>query len=444
MVAGLCLVNSNTPEASLKKAVMRINTKPIISWSMYDWGNSAFATTVMAGFFPVFFKSYWSAGADVTASSFRLGLGNSIAGIAIMILAPLLGAIADKGGARKKFLLFFTVTGVVMTAGLYFVHKGAWEMAVLLYVAASVGFNGGTIFYDALIVVVAPSDRLDVVSALGFALGYLGGGLLFALNVAMTLWPHTFGLADAAQAVQVSFVMVAVWWAVFSIPVMVFVEEPHARERHGTLQLIKDGFSQILVTFHEIRRLRVIFLFLIAYWCYIDAVDTVIRMAVDYGLSLGFQAQNLIVALLITQVVGFPAALLFGKLGERFGAKTGIFIAIAVYMAITLWAMRMDRVMEFYVLAAAIGLVQGGIQSLSRSLFASMIPADKSAEFFGFYNMLGKFATVLGPVLMGVVGVLTGSPRLSLLAVVALFAIGAAVLYFVDVAEGRRTAPFEP
>ena len=422
---------------------MRLNTKPIISWSLYDWANSAFATTVMAGFFPVFFKSYWSAGTDVTASSFRLGLGNSIAGIVIMLLAPLLGAIADKGGARKKFLLFFTAMGVVMTAGLYFVEKGAWELAVLLYVAASIGFNGGNVFYDALIVVVAPNDKLDVVSALGFALGYLGGGLLFALNVAMTLWPHAFGLADAAQAVQVSFIMVAAWWAVFSIPVLVFVKEPQAAQRYSTLQLVKDGFRQLLDTFHEIRRLRVLFVFLIAYWCYIDAVDTIIRMAVDYGLSLGFQAQSLIVALLITQVVGFPAALLFGKLGERLGAKTGIFIAIIFYIAITLWAMRMDRVVEFYALAAAIGLVQGGIQSLSRSLYASMIPAAKSAEFFGFYNMLGKFATVLGPVLMGAVGLLTGSPRLSLLAVVALFVIGATVLYFVDVAEGRRTGSFE-
>jgi len=419
---------------------MRLSTKPIISWSLYDWANSAFATTVMAGFFPIFFKNYWSAGADVTASSFRLGLGNSIAGVVIMLLAPLLGAIADRGGARKKFLLFFTVMGVVMTAALYFVAKGAWEVAVLLYVAASIGFNGANVFYDALIVVVAPSDKLDVVSALGFALGYLGGGILFALNVAMTLWPHTFGLADAAQAVQVSFVMESLWWAVFSIPVMMFVKEPQSEERRHTLQVIKEGVRQIRVTFHEIRRLRVIFVFLIAYWCYIDAVDTIIRMAVDYGLSLGFQAQNLIVALLITQIVGFPAALVFGKLGERLGAKTGIFIAIFCYIAITLWAMRMDQVREFYVLAAAIGLVQGGIQSLSRSLYASMIPADKAAEFFGFYNMLGKFATVLGPVLMGVVGVLTGSPRLSLLAVVALFMIGAVVLYFVDVAEGRRAA----
>ena len=419
---------------------MRIATKSIISWSLYDWANSSFATTVMAGFFPVFFKSYWSAGADVTESTFQLGLANSVASIAIMILAPVLGAIADKGGARKKFLLFFTVMGVVMTGGLYFVERGMWDLAVLLYMAASIGFAGGNVFYDALLVSVAPQGKLDVVSALGYSLGYLGGGMLFAANVAMTLWPQTFGLADAAEAVRVSFVMVAVWWAVFSIPVMVFVKEPSATQRIATAEMIKGGWQQLVATFHHIRRLRAVWLFLIAYWCYIDAVDTIIRMAVDYGMALGFDSKSLIVALLITQIVGFPAALVFGKLGERLGAKASVFIAIAVYIGITLWAMAMNKVIEFYVLAVIIGLVQGGIQSLSRSLYASMIPADKSGEFFGFYNMLGKFATVLGPVLMGIVGVLTGKPRLSLLAVVALFVIGAVVLYFVDVTEGRRGA----
>ena len=419
---------------------MRIATKSIISWSLYDWANSSFATTVMAGFFPVFFKSYWSAGADVTESTFQLGLANSVASIAIMILAPVLGAIADKGGARKKFLLFFTVMGVVMTGGLYFVERGMWDLAVLLYMAASIGFAGGNVFYDALLVSVAPQGKLDVVSALGYSLGYLGGGMLFAANVAMTLWPQTFGLADAAEAVRVSFVTVAVWWAVFSIPVMVFVKEPSATQRIATAEMIKGGWQQLVATFHHIRRLRAVWLFLIAYWCYIDAVDTIIRMAVDYGMALGFDSKSLIVALLITQIVGFPAALVFGKLGERLGAKASVFIAIAVYIGITLWAMAMNKVIEFYVLAVIIGLVQGGIQSLSRSLYASMIPADKSGEFFGFYNMLGKFATVLGPVLMGIVGVLTGKPRLSLLAVVALFVIGAVVLYFVDVTEGRRGA----
>lgn len=419
---------------------MRIATRPIIAWALYDWANSAFATTVMAGFFPIFFKSYWSIGVEVTESTFRLGLANSIGSIVIMLLAPLLGAIADRGGVRKKFLLFFTAMGVVMTGALYFVGQGSWEVGVVLYLGAAIGFAGGNVFYDALLVAVAPKGKLDVVSALGYSLGYLGGGLLFALNVAMTLWPQTFGLADTAAAVRLSFIMVAVWWAVFAIPLLLLVEEPRPPTPPALAQMIRGGWRQLVATFGHIRRLRPVWLFLIAYWCYIDAVDTIIRMAVDYGMSLGFEAKNLITALLITQFVGFPAALLFGKLGERLGAKSGVYVAIGVYLAITLWAMTMDKVMEFYMLAAIIGLVQGGIQSLSRSLYASMIPADKSGEFFGFYNMLGKFAVVLGPLLMGGVGVMTGSPRLSLLVVVALFLLGATVLSFVDVAEGRRGA----
>ena len=423
-----------------KMTDQRDNKKATISWALYDWANSAFATTVMAGFFPIFFKNYWSAGADVTESSFRLGLANSFASLVIVALAPVLGAIADQGGAKKKFLLFFTAMGVVMTGALYLVEQGAWPWAVLLYILASIGFAGGNVFYDALIVVVARREKLDFVSALGFSLGYLGGGVLFAVNVAMTLWPQSFGLASAAEAVRVSFVMVALWWAVFSIPVMLFVHEPRAAASPLLAQWVVQGFRQLRTTFHEIRQLRVVFTFLIAYWCYIDAVDTIIRMAVDYGLSLGFDSNSLIVALLITQFVGFPAALVFGQLGERYGAKIGVFIAIAVYIGVTLWAMQMTEVREFYVLAVVIGLVQGGVQSLSRSLYARLIPINKSAEFFGFYNMLGKFAAVLGPGLMGLVGLMTGSTRASLWAVVALFVVGAAVLYFVDEAEGLRRA----
>jgi UMF1 family MFS transporter len=436
----ICVLQPSSDHIMYSHAAMRIATKPIISWALYDWANSTFATTVMAGFFPVFFKSYWSVGADVTESTFQLGLANSIAGVIIMILAPVSGAIADRGGALKKFLLLYTALGVVMTGGLYFVAQGRWELAALLYMGASIGFAGGNVFYDALIVAVAPKEKLDVVSALGYSLGYLGGGLLFALNVAMTLWPQLFGFADAAQAVRASFLMVAVWWAVFTIPAMVFVKETGAKEPYSAAEMIRGGWRQLAATFHHIRRLRPLWLFLIAYWCYIDAVDTIIRMAVDYGMSLGFAAQNLIVALLITQFVGFPAALMFGKLGERLGAKAGVLIAIAVYIGITLWAMAMNKVVEFYILAVVIGLVQGGIQSLSRSLYASMIPPDKSGEFFGFYNMLGKFATVLGPVLMGVVGLLTGDPRLSLLAVVALLVTGAALLFLVDMNKHRNHA----
>ncbi len=414
--------------------------KKVISWAFYDWANSAFATTVIAGFFPVFFKQYWNTGTDVSISTFRLGAANSIASLIIVALAPVLGAIADKGSAKKKFLLFFAVMGVVMTGALYFVSQGYWGVAVFLYIFGLIGFSGGNIFYDSLLMDVSSPRKVDFVSALGFAMGYLGGGILFAINVAMTLRPEFFGLADQGEAIRLSFVSVAIWWSVFSIPIFLFVKEPRPRDRSTGWNAIVGGFRQLYATFAEIRRLRVVVLFLLGYWLYIDGVDTIVRMAVDYGLSLGFDADGLIVALLITQFVGFPSAIAFGKIGEKLGPKIGIFIGIGVYIAVTVWAFFMTHEIEFYALAIAIGLVQGGVQALSRSFFTRIIPTNKSAEFFGFYNMLGKFAAVIGPILMGWVGIVFGDPRIGILSIIVLFASGAILLYLVNEQEGSRMA----
>jgi UMF1 family MFS transporter len=410
----------------------------VLAWSFYDWANSAFATTVMAGFFPLFFKQYWSADVVATESTFRLGMANSLASIVIVCLAPLLGALADQGSARKRFLLFFAAMGIVMTGCLPLVASGQWAMALMLYGLALLGFSGANIFYDALLVSVTEERHYDRVSAYGFAFGYLGGGLLFTLNVVMILKPELFGLADAAQAVKLSFLCVSIWWAGFSIPLFIWVKEPAAVE--GQVHWVSAGFKQLLSTLGKVRQLRMTFLFLVAYWCYIDGVDTIVRMAVDYGLSIGFDANNLMVALLITQFVGFPAALAFGVIGARRGPKQGIMIAIFCYLLILLWAYRMEAIWEFYMLAVAIGLVQGGIQALSRALYARLIPRDQSAEFFGFYNMLGKFAVVMGPLLMGWVGVLTGDSRLSILAISVLFIIGALLLSRVDLEAGQKAA----
>jgi UMF1 family MFS transporter len=412
----------------------------VVAWALYDWANSAFAVTVMVGFFPLFLKQYWSTSNDPTVSTFHLGAANSLASLVIVVLAPVLGAIADRSGAKKKYLLVFAGMGIAMTGALSLVASGNWLMAISLYVLAMIGFSGGNVFYDSLLINVAEPNRLDRVSALGFGLGYLGGGLIFGACVMMTLWPDKVGLADASQAVRVSFVIVAAWWSVFSIPLLIFVREPHVENRVSGWSAVGAGFRQIAATFQEIRRLKVVFFFLLGYWFYIDGVGTIARMAVDYALGLGLEQDGLIFALLVTQFIGFPSAIAFGILGERIGAKRGIAIGIAVYAFVTLWSYFMTEIWEFYVLAMVIGLVQGGIQSLSRSLYARIIPADKAGEFFGFYNMLGKFAAVLGPLLMGIVGLLTGSPRLAILVVLALFLVGALFLYMVDEEAGKRRA----
>ena len=410
--------------------------RPILSWALYDWANSVFATTIIAGFFPVFFKEYWSSEADPVVSTAQLGFANSIGSVFILIAAPILGAIADGGGARKKYLAAFTALGIVMSAGLWFVEQGDWGTAAVVYVLATVGFSGGIVFYDALIVSVSPPDRYDEVSAFGYSLGYIGGGLLFALNVAMVLAPDTFGLPGAAEAVRLSFVTVAVWWLVFSIPLFRRVPEPAGTGGAGSA--VSSGLRSLAKTLREHRTHRMAGLFLVAYFFYIDGVHTIIRMAVDYGLALGFPSDSLIVALLITQFVGFPAALAFGAAARRLGPKPVLYFGVAVYVGVTVYAYFMTSVNEFYALAVVVGLVQGGVQAISRSLYARFVPAAQSGEFFGFFNMLGRFAAIVGPSLVAVTGLLTGSSRLGILSVIVVLVIGMILLGFV---REREPAP---
>lgn len=417
-----------------------LSKRTVWSWALYDWANSAFATTVMAGLFPVFFKEYWYPGDSVNESTFQLGWANSIAGLFVALMAPALGAIADRGSAKKKFLFTFAYLGIVSTFSLFFVAEGANFLALGVFVFAVIGFSGSNIFYDSLIVSVSDDETVDKTSAFGFSLGYLGGGVLFAGNVAAVTYWERLGLPSQSVAVQYSFVSVAIWWALFSIPIFLFVKEPRIEGREFSARMVKAGFKQLAETFREIRKYKVVGLFILAYWFYIDGVHTVIRMAVDFGQSLGFPSESLIIALLITQFVGFPATLVFGALGKRIGAKTGIYIGIGVYTCVCIGGYFMQEEIHFYILAVTIGLVQGAVQSLSRSLYSRIIPRDKAAEFFGFYNMMGKFAAVLGPVLMGTVSYATGSARLSIVSLVILFGIGAFFLKFVDEKEGIAAA----
>jgi len=411
------------------------NKRSLWSWAMYDWANSAFATTIMAGFFPVFFKQFWAAGMAASESTFWLGMANGVSGLLVALLAPLLGTMADQGGIKKGLLIFFTMLGVVMSGGLFLVGHGMWQWAALLYLLAGIGFSAGNVFYDALLPDVSSRCHLDRNSALGYALGYIGGGLLFAGNVLATLHPDWFGFADSAQAIHLSFASVAVWWLVFSLPLMLWVKEKKPDSTFTSGTILRASINQFKATFRHIRSLKTVWMFLIAYWLYIDGVGTIARMALDYGLALGFDVSVLISALLITQFVAFPAAIVFGRIGEHFGARAGILIGIGVYIVLCLFSMFMREAHDFYWLAAVSGLVMGGVQSLSRSLYATLIPEGQAGEFFGFYNMMGKFAAILGPILMAIVSLATGSNRLSVLAVLLLFILGGAVLMRVQIGD---------
>ena len=419
---------------------MTDQNKKVWAWSMYDWANSAFSTTVMAGFFPIFFEKYWSNPDDVIQSTYQLGWANSLASIVIAALAPFLGAIADRGSAKKKFLIFFCYMGMVMTGGLYMVGQGQWQMAVMVYIAASVGFMGANIFYDSFLPSVASKEKMNYVSSLGFALGYIGGGLLFLINVLMYLHPQWFGVADAATAIKLSFLSVAVWWGIFTIPLLLFVPEPQISDSLPLVRAISAGYRQLRITFTQIRQLKIIGMFLLAYWLYIDGVDTIIRMSVKMGSSLGFEAGDLITALLMVQFIAFPAALGYNWFASKIGTKKAVLIAIGGYSVVTLLAYFMTVKLHFYILAALIGLFQGGVQALSRSLFTRLIPRGKEAEFFGFYNMLGKFAAVIGPIMMGWVTLATGNVRFGILSILILFISGALLLQKVDFEEGERLA----
>jgi len=398
--------------------------KSIISWAFYDWANSVFATVVIAGFFPVVFKSYWATNLSDSESTFWLGSGNAVASIIVVCIAPFLGIIGDKFRLRKQLLLGFMVIGVICTGMFYINHQGDWVVALLLYVIATVGFMSANIFYDALLVPVSAKAEIDKVSGLGYGMGYLGGGVALALCVTLSQKPEILGLQNTIDAVLVCFIMVAVWWFVFSLPLAFWVEDTYKQQNSDKAGIASQAFKLFKAVFSN-RQTR---LFLIAYWIYIDGVDTIIRMAVDYGMALGFETGDLIQALLITQFVGFPAAILYGYIGNRVGVKKSLMAGIGVYAIITWLGYTMNSATDFYTLAVMIGLVQGGVQAMSRSYFARMIPEGQAAEYFGIYNMLGKSAAIIGPVLMGGVALITENHRYSILSVLVLFIVGAIIL----------------
>ncbi|MFP4164030.1 MAG: MFS transporter [Chitinispirillaceae bacterium] len=422
---------------------MKLPTKEVLSWCFYDWANSAFALTVLAGFFPVFFKSYYSAGVDSVTSTARLGVGSTIAGLVIAVLSLLLGALADAGGGKKRFLGVFMVLGAFSTASLFLISQGAWILALGIFILGNIGFSCSNLFYDALLVDVADEKRMDYVSSMGFSLGYLGCGLLFSFNVFMTVKPELFGLGNAASAVKISFLMAALWWLLFSVPLFLNVKEKKRVRKMLSTSPVQDTLKSLRKTFSSILNKKVLLFFLCAYWLYFDGVNTFIRMAVDFGLSIGFTSQALMISLLVVQFIAFPSALGFGVLAQKFGTQRLIMTGVLIYIFVSsVGALFMKTETHFIILAAMTGLAQGGIQALSRSYYGKLIPPSESAEYFGFYNIVGRFA-VVGPSLVGGVALLSRgagvedalASRLGISSVNILFISG---LIFLLLAESQR------
>lgn len=424
------------------------------AWCWYDWANSAFATTVMAAVFPPFFSSLaQSAGATATQATSWWGYITAGTLLLVAVSAPVLGAMADLSGRRKAFLAYFAGLGIVMTALMATLGEAAWQRAAVFFVLANFGFSGSFIFYEALLPQLAQGPQMDRLSIRAYALGYLGGGLLLILNLLMVTEPGWFGLPGKAVAVRLSFLTVAIWWGLFSLPLFRHVPEPGGVPAGGYagggraaggpaagLAALPAAFRELAATFREIRRYRSLSLFLAAYWIYNDGIGTIVKMATAYGAEIGIGLSHLMGALVLTQVVGVPCSLLFGRLAGRMGTRGAILLALGVYGLISAGGYFLASATHFYILAALVGLVQGGAQALSRSLFARMVPRHRTAEFFGFYSTSGKLAGVFGPLLFGVVGQVTGTSRLGILSLVVFFGLGAWLLTRVDLADGQRAA----
>lgn len=416
--------------------------RTIRAWIMYDWANSAFATTIMAAVLPVYYASVAGSTLPGNTATVYWAYTTSISLLAAAVLSPILGAVADFSGSKKRFLTIFMLLGVAGTALLYFVRTGDWLMASLFFVVGEIGFAGSLVFYDSLLPHIAHPEEIDQVSSRGYAMGYLGGGILLAVNLAMIMLapPEMTGLMT-----RLSFLSVAVWWFVFSIPLLRTVSEPPRRVLPSEVgqNPVTVSFRRLVQTFRDIRRYRDLFIFLVAFWFYNDGIGTIIKMATIYGAEIGIGQTALIGTLLMVQFVGIPFAYLFGWLAKKIGTKQSIYLSLLVYTGIAIAGYFMSQEWHFWALGFAVATVQGGSQALSRSLFGRLVPKSKSAEFFGFFSVSEKFAGIMGPFVFGLVGQWMGNSRLSIISLVIFFIVGAALLTKVNEKEGIRTAELE-
>lgn len=409
----------------------------ILSWCMYDWANSAFATTILAAVLPIFYSEVAANGISKTTATSYWGYTNTIAMVVVAFSSPILGSIADYTSKRKRFLLIFTGMGVTATGLLFLIHQGQWLAASALFILGRIGFGGGNIFYDSLLPFVAHEEIIDQVSSLGYALGYLGGGVLLAINLLMIVKPGLFFIADAVCAMRLSFLSVALWWALFSLPLFIVVQEPGHSLPMALSSVMKRSIRELLNILDRITDYREPFKFLVAFWLYNDGIGTIIVMAAIFGAEIGINRNHLIGSILLVQFVGIPFTILFGKMAKYLGTKTCILIGLTVYTIVAIYGYFLKTPSDFLILAIMVGLVQGGTQALSRSFFARMIPVQDSAKFFSFYDVTSKFSGIMGPALFGLVAQFTGSSRYGIIALVIFFIAGGTILLFVNPQKGR-------
>jgi len=416
--------------------------KIINSWAMYDWANSAFATTIMAAMFPPFYRSLaTAAGLSEANATAYWAYTTSIALLLIAILAPVLGAISDHTGGKKRYVAFFAGLGILATALFVFLGDDTYVLGSVLFILGNIGFAGANIFYESLLPHIAKKNDIDQISTRGYALGYVGGGILLVINVLWFMKPSWFFMPGTGFALRASFFSVAVWWALFSIPLFRNVPEPPVvRTRDESVNVVQAGFGRLAHTFRQITRYKQLLLFLVAFWIYNDGIGTIIKMATAYGDEIGIGLTDMVIALIITQFVGIPFSFGFGWLARRAGTKRSILLGLGVYTLISIAGFFMRTATHFYILAFTVGMVQGGTQALSRSLYGAMVPKSQSAEFFGFFSTSSKFAGIFGPLLFGVVSQIAGGSRLSIISLIVFFIVGGVLLTRLDEQEGIRVA----
>ena len=408
-------------------------SREIKAWISYDLGNSAFATTVLAAFFPIFYNQYWSSNIDSTLSAQYLSWTLVISNLTLLFTAPLIGAITDISKSTKKLFISMVMISIIGTGLLYTLNAGSWLYALIFFGIANYFFSASNVIYDKILVQIASPGLFSKISGYGYAWGYFGGGFLFLINACMSLYPELFGLSSQAEAIRWSFITVSIWWFIFLIPLAVTYKEPSAKVVEN--QVIRNSFKNLINTFISISQYRNAFIFLIAFFLFIDGVHTVVALAATFALNLGLDSSSVIIALLMVQFIAFPSTLMWAYVGEKYSDKFVINFSILIYILIIIYTLFLSNAMEFYILAAMVGFVQGGIQGSSRGLFAKLIPHDKAGEFFGLFNTFGKAGAFMGPALVGLFLALFESVRISLLPILVLFVLGLIVLYFVKTDE---------